>query len=84
VRRSLAWENLPSSVRVAQKALEATLDPLCANERVQHILMADPGASAGTLRLANSAYFGVQSQIRTLALAVAIVGRRRLSPIHVI
>ena len=72
-------EDLPSSVRVAQKALEATLDPLCANERVQHILMADPGASADTLRLANSAYFGVQSQIRTLALAVAIVGRRRLS-----
>ncbi len=69
---------LPAAVRVVQEALEATEDPLCTNEQLQEILSQDPGATADLLRLANSPFFGVSNLIRTLAMAVTVVGHARL------
>ena len=78
-RRALAsLTKLPSSFNVILKALELTEQPFCTNAMLQDVLYADPGAASGLLRLANSAYFGVRSQIRTLSTAVRVVGRRRL------
>ncbi len=69
---------LPASVRVVQEALEACEDPLCTNEQLEGILEQDPGTTADLLRLANSPFFGVSNLIKTLAMAVTVVGRTRL------
>jgi HD-like signal output (HDOD) protein len=75
----LKLEELPASARVVQAALRATADTRCTSERLQEVLAADPAATADVLRLANSAYYGVRSEIRTLALAVTLIGHRRLT-----
>ena len=69
---------LPAGLRVVLQALEATEDPLYTNEQLQEILSQDPGATADLLRLANSPFFGVSNLVRTLAMAVTVVGRLRL------
>jgi HD-like signal output (HDOD) protein len=71
-------EELPASITVVQKALDATDDAFCGNEELQHILSGDPGATADVLRVANSPYFGVSAQIRSLSMAIAVVGHARL------
>lgn len=71
-------KDLPVSARVVQSALHATLDADCTSRRLEDILEADAGSAADVLRLANSAYYGVRGEIRTLALAVTVIGHRRL------
>lgn len=71
-------EGLPASARIIQSALEATLNPLTTNDHLQEILSQDAGAAADVLRLANSAYFGVRLEVKSLRTAAAIVGLRRL------
>ncbi len=70
--------DLPASFHVIEHALDLMPHSECTNERLQEILMADPAASAGITRLANSAYFGVAARIRTPATAIRVVGHRRL------
>ncbi len=69
---------LPASVAVIQQVLDRFEDPSATNQMFEDLLVQDPAVTAGVLRLANSAFFGVPSQIRTLNTAVRIVGRRRL------
>ena len=71
-------KHLPSSVIVLQGALEAMDSASCSHVVLEEILVEDQGAAAGLLRLANSAYFGVKAQVRTLSIAVRVVGFRRL------
>jgi len=79
VRRVLdRLEELPAAARVVQKALDASGSAFCTNEELQRILRGDPGATADVLRIANSPYFGVSAQIRTLAMAITVVGHARL------
>ncbi len=73
-----ALEELPASITVVQRALDATDDAFCGNEELQQILSGDPGATADVLRLANSPYFGVSTQIRGLSMAITVVGHARL------
>lgn len=70
--------NLPASLMVVQKALDLMERPLCTNGQLQRVLSDDPAATAGLLRLANSPYFGVGARIRTLAMAITVVGHERL------
>ncbi len=69
---------LPASAYVIQSVLEEIEKPAVTNQQMEDLLLRDPVVTAGVLRLANSAFFGVPSQIRTLNTAVRIVGRRRL------
>jgi HD-like signal output (HDOD) protein len=79
VRQAIeSLEELPASIGVAQKALIATDDAFCSNEELQYILSGDPGAAADVLRVANSPYFGVSTQIRSLSMAITVVGHARL------
>ena len=71
-------KELPTSFEVIQHALDLLATPGCTNEGLQEILAADASASAGLMKLANSAYFGVAAQVRTPATAIRVVGRRRL------
>lgn len=71
-------EGLPASAEVIQAALEATVNPLTTNEHLQEILSQDAGATADILRLANSAYFGVRLEVKSIRTAASVVGLTRL------
>ncbi len=63
---------------VVRRAISALSDPACTAADLQKILAADQGISARILRLANSAYFGVQRDVSTLSTAITLIGFRRL------
>lgn len=71
-------EGLPSSAHVIQAALEATVNPLTTHSHLQEILGQDAGATADILRLANSAYFGVRLEVKSIRTAASVVGLTRL------
>lgn len=70
---------LPAFYPTVQKALRLLGDPLANNNHIQQVICSDPGLSARLLKLANSAYFGFYSQVRTISLAVALIGREKVS-----
>jgi HD-like signal output (HDOD) protein len=63
---------------VVRRAISALGDPACTAADLQGILAADQGVGARILRLANSAYFGVQRDVSTLSTAVTLIGFHRL------
>ena len=69
---------LPSLAPVVQKAIAVTENPDGSNERLQQVLSADQAATAGVLRLANSAYFGAMQEIQSLSVAINIMGHSSL------
>ena len=71
-------KELPASIRVLREALDACADPDSTATHLEDILSRDPGASAGLLKLANSAFFGVRGEVRTPTAAIGVVGFRRL------
>ncbi len=82
VRQVIArLKDLPCSLPVVQKAIDAVQDPNCTNGQLERILAADQGITTRLLRLANSAYFGVSRQVSTLSMAVALIGYGRLKTI---
>jgi len=81
-REALArLEELPAAARVVRAALKEIADVRCTSGRLEEILGADPATTADVLRLANSAYYGARSEVRTLALAVTLIGQRRLAAV---
>ncbi len=70
--------DLPFSFPVVKKAIAATEDPESSDERICQLLAADQALATSVLRVANSAYFALQSQVRTLTMAIAVLGRDRL------
>jgi putative nucleotidyltransferase with HDIG domain len=52
-------------------------------DEIEKILRHDPGLAANVLRLANSAYFGVPTKVRTLKHAVMLLGVKRFAQIAV-
>src|SRR5437867_10287767 len=69
---------LPAFYPTVQKALGLLDDPLATNIHLQQVLSSDQAIAARVLKLANSAYFGVSTAVRTLPLAVALVSREHL------
>ena len=74
-------KDLPCSLPIVQKAIDAVQDPHCTNGQLERILAADQGITTRLLRLANSAYFGVSRKVSTLSMAVALIGYGRLRTI---
>jgi len=70
--------DLPSSLPAIQRAIAATEKPESTNEEIHQVLAVDPALTARILRVANSPYFGVMGQVRTVSMAVALMGRDRL------
>ena len=82
VRQVIArLKDLPCSLPVVQKAIDAVQDPNCTNGQLERILAADQGITTRLLRLANSAYFGVSRKVSTLSMAVTLIGYGRLKTI---
>jgi HD-like signal output (HDOD) protein len=71
-------EKFPSLLPVVQKGLAVVEDANGSSSQLQRILQADSVMVARILRLANSAYFGVMTEVRTVSMAVNIIGYRKL------
>jgi HD-like signal output (HDOD) protein len=69
---------LPSLPALYYELNEAVQNPDSSLEEIVGILEKDQGLSSRLLRLANSAFYGVPSQIGTLAEAVQIIGFRQV------
>lgn len=71
-------EKFPALLPVVQKGLAVVENPNGSSGQLERILHADPVMVARILRLANSAYFGVMAEVRTVSMAVTIIGYRKL------
>jgi HD-like signal output (HDOD) protein len=71
-------EKFPALLPVVQKGLAVVESANATSGQLERILQADPVMVARILRLANSAYFGVMTEVRTVSMAVNIIGYRKL------
>ncbi|MDX2495456.1 MAG: HDOD domain-containing protein [Desulfuromusa sp.] len=70
--------DLPPMPAVAVKVLELLNDPNVKYEKLGAAISSDPAVSARMLKVANSAFYSMKRQIKTLDHAIAIVGERTL------
>ncbi|MDX2479033.1 MAG: HDOD domain-containing protein [Desulfuromusa sp.] len=70
--------DLPPMPAVAVKVLELLNDPNVNYEKLGETISSDPAVSARMLKVANSAFYSMKRQIKTLEHAIAIVGERTL------
>jgi putative nucleotidyltransferase with HDIG domain len=70
--------SLPPLPQAALDALAALRDIEASSERCTELLGADPALAARTLRLANSAFYGMAGRIGSVRDAVNMLGRRTL------
>jgi HD-like signal output (HDOD) protein len=71
-------EKFPALFPIVQKGLAVVENAGGTAGELERILQADPMMVARVLRLANSAYFGVMREVRTVSMAVNIIGYRKL------
>jgi diguanylate cyclase (GGDEF)-like protein len=74
LNRIKACRTLPSVPAVAVKVLELCEQEEVAIAQIAAVLSRDPALAAKVLKVANSAFYGVRSQVTTLERAVSIMG----------
>jgi putative nucleotidyltransferase with HDIG domain len=67
-------KDLPANPTVGLKLVELTSDPTSDASKLGGLVESDPAMTARTLRLANSAYFGLTRQVRSAQQAVVVLG----------
>ncbi len=70
--------DLPPMPAVAVKVMELLADPNVNYNKLGATISSDPAVSARLLKVANSAFYSMKRQIKTLDHAIAIVGERTL------
>lgn len=70
--------DLPPMPMVATKVLELLGNPNVSYSKLGETISSDPAVSARLLKVANSAFYSMKRQIKTLDHAIAIVGERTL------
>lgn len=70
--------DLPPMPAVATKVLEMLQSPETNYAQLGKAISSDPAVSARLLKVANSAFFSLKRQVKTLDHAIAIVGERTL------
>ena len=79
VRRAIAeLHDLPGSFPTAEKALRLAVDPRTGTAQLQRVLSGDQAMAARILKLANSPYFGVISEVKTISMAINLIGYAKL------
>ncbi len=71
LRRVKQFATVP---KVVERALQLLNDPNVKLEAVEDALLSDPALCAQILRLVNSAFFGVRSEVSTISRAVVTLG----------
>lgn len=74
-------DGFSSSFQLIRKAIALTLSSKCMNEQLQRLISTDPGLTARVLKTANSALYGVSRQVRTLSMAITLIGHAELRKI---
>lgn len=69
-----ACRTLPSMPAVALQVLELCQDDEVSIGKVAKVLVRDPALASKVLRVANSPYYGVRSQVTTVERAITILG----------
>ena len=69
-----ACRTLPSMPAVALQVLELCQDDEVSIGKVAKVLVRDPALASKVLRVANSPYYGVRSQVTTIERAITILG----------
>jgi HD-like signal output (HDOD) protein len=75
----LRLEALPAFYPAVHKALRLIEDPLSNNSHIQQVISTDQAAAGRILQLANCAYFGFRSEVRTVSLAISLLGREKVA-----
>jgi HD-like signal output (HDOD) protein len=70
--------DLPPMPAVANKVLELLGDPNVNYNKLGEAISSDPAVSARLLKVANSAFYSMKRQIKTIDHAIAIVGEKTL------
>jgi len=70
--------DLPPMPVVAIKVLELLQDPMSSSSDLAKAIALDPAVSARILKIANSSFYGMQRQIKTLQNAIVILGEKTL------
>lgn len=69
----------PGMPRAATTLLGLLEDPNTSPVQIEEVLRQDPGLTANLLKLTNSAYFGLPSQVGSVRQAVMLLGWKRVS-----
>jgi len=71
-------DQLVSLPTVCVKVMNLLNDPHSTSKDIERVLIQDPPLTAQLLRMANSPFYGLRSQIDTLSRAVAVIGTKRI------
>ena len=73
-RRVRRLEGLPSMPGALQEIWRAVRNPTCSAARLSDAVSTDPGLTARLIRMANSAYFGLNRPVSDVREAVVVLG----------
>jgi HD-like signal output (HDOD) protein/ActR/RegA family two-component response regulator len=76
-------ESLPKPPQVYEEMLAISTDPDCALDDVVAVIERDMSTSAEVLRLVNTAFFGLPSEVTTIARAVSLLGLETIQALAV-
>jgi len=80
VERAIArLQALPAFYPPLQKALRLLEDPDSRTDYIHQVICSDQAMASRILKLVNSAYFPVPSEVRTISLALTLLGRDRIA-----
>ncbi|VAW81075.1 hypothetical protein MNBD_GAMMA12-3423 [hydrothermal vent metagenome] len=71
-------DHLVSLPTVCVKIMTLLNDPHSTAKDIERVLIQDPPLTAQLLRMANSPFYGLRSQIDTLSRAVSVIGTKRI------
>ncbi|OGR04339.1 MAG: hypothetical protein A2284_17020 [Deltaproteobacteria bacterium RIFOXYA12_FULL_61_11] len=63
---------------VAQRVIQMVNGDTATAEQLERVLIGDPGLTATILRIANSPYYGLPKEIRTISMAIVVLGFKTL------
>ncbi|MBW1900195.1 MAG: HDOD domain-containing protein [Deltaproteobacteria bacterium] len=71
-------ETLPSMPNAAAKVISLLDDPETATSEIENAIKLDAGLTANILKLVNSAYFGLATEVGSIRRAIVLLGLKRL------
>ncbi len=70
--------NLPSLPLIATRMVELLNSPTSSADEMAQVISADPSISARVLQIANSSFYSMARQVKTLSTAIVILGEKTL------
>jgi HD-like signal output (HDOD) protein len=71
-------ESFPSMPGSAAKVLSLINDPEVSASEIEEFVKLDPGLTANILKVTNSAYFGLPTEVGSLKRAIVLLGLKRV------